>query len=252
MKKVGLVFILIITLLINAKAQQKFISSGRIIFEKRIAQLSFFESLVKADDNVFFEEMKKSYPKIVSDYFRLEFNEKESFFKLDRETEGNKYIMMEIKPNDKNYVRQSFIENSTSMRQLIFENSYLIKDSLKKYDWKLTGEIREIAGFTCKKAITKIGDSVVVVAFYTDEILPRGGPYNFNGLPGMILGIAVPRLHMTLFATQIEFVNQVPTVPFAPESKAKYVTFDKVKADIDKAVNDWGKYANALRWESLL
>ena len=70
--------------------------------------MSFFESLVKTDDNVFLEEMMKSYPKIVADYFTLEFNEKESLFKLDRETEGNKYILMEIKPNDKNYIRQNF------------------------------------------------------------------------------------------------------------------------------------------------
>lgn len=252
MKKVGFVFISIVTLLITAKAQQQFISSGHIVFEKRTAQLSFFESLIKEEDNVFLAEMKKTYPKIVSDFYKLDFNERESVFKLDRETEGNKYIMMESRPNDKNYVKQNFVEQSTIMRQQIFENTYLIKDSLKKYEWKLTGEIREIAGFVCKKAVTKIGDSVVVVAFYSDEILPRGGPYNFNGLPGMILGIAVPRLHMTLFATQIELVNQVPTIPSVPESRVKYVTFAKMKADIDKAVNDWGKYANALRWESLL
>lgn len=252
MKKIVLVFISILTLLLSPQAQQNFISSGRIIFEKRTAQLSFFESLIKADDNVFFEEMKKTFPKIVSDFYRIEFNEKESVFKLDRETDGNKYIMMESRPNDKNYVKQNFVEQSTIMRQQIFENTYLIKDSLKKYEWKLTGEIREIAGFVCKKAVTKIGDSVVVVAFYTDEILPRGGPYNFNGLPGMILGIAVPRLHMTLFATQLELVNQLPTIPSASESRPKYVTFDKLKLDIDKAVNDWGIYANALRWESLL
>ncbi|MFM1793900.1 MAG: hypothetical protein RL642_285 [Bacteroidota bacterium] len=252
MKKFGLIAVSILTFSLQVQAQQQFISSGRIIFEKRTAQLSFFESLVKEEDNVFLTEMKKTYPKIVSDFFRLEFTEKESLFKLDREIEGNKYIMMESKPNDKNYVKQNFVDQSTIMRQQFFENTYVIKDSLKKYNWKLTGEIREIAGFVCKKAITKIGDSVVVVAFYTDEILPRGGPYNFNGLPGMILGIAIPRLHMTLFATQIEMVNQVPAIPSVTESRAKYVTFDKVKADIDKAVNDWGRYANAIRWESLL
>lgn len=251
MKQVGLLVISIIALALPSEAQQ-FISSGRIIFEKRTAQLTFFESLINEGDNVFLAEMKKSYPKIVADFYRLEFNDKESVFRLDRETEGNKYIMMESRPNDKNYVKQNFVDQSTIMRQQIFENSYLIKDTLKKYEWKLTGEIREIAGFVCKKATTKIGDSVVVVAFYTDEILTPGGPYNFNGLPGMILGIAVPRLHMTLFATQIELVNQLPTISFPTETKAKFVNFSKVQSDIEKGIKDWGKYGNALRWESLL
>jgi GLPGLI family protein len=104
----------------------------------------------------------------------------------------------------------------------------------------------------CRKAITKIGDSVVVVAFYTDEVLVKGGPFNFNGLPGMILGIAVPRLHMTIFATKLESANKMPTINFPQENKPKFVTRKKVQADIDKGVNDWGKFANLLRWNSIL
>jgi GLPGLI family protein len=46
-------------------------------------------------------------------------------------------------------------------------------------------------------------DSIYVVAFYSDKILFPGGPESFTGLPGMILGIAIPRLHTTWFATTV-------------------------------------------------
>ena len=46
-------------------------------------------------------------------------------------------------------------------------------------------------------------DSIVVIAFYTDEILTSGGPESFNGLPGMIMGLAIPRLHTTWYATKL-------------------------------------------------
>ena len=245
-----LVFLLLLTQ--ASEAQQMFISSGRLTFEKKTAQLTLFESIVDEGDNIFIDELKKSHPKIVTDYYTMDFNTSGSLFRLEKEVPENKYMLMGTEPNLKNYTSQHFDDSTTTMRLGVFENNYLVKDSLQRYDWKITGEVREIAGFMCRKAITKIGDSVVVVAFYTDEVLVKGGPFNFNGLPGMILGIAVPRLHMTIFATKLESANKMPTVNFPLENKPKFVTRKKIQADIDKGVNDWGKFANLLRWNSIL
>ncbi len=244
--------VMVMCILHAGHAQQQFIQSGRLHFEKKIAQFSLFESLVEGNDNVFFEEMKKTYPRIVTDYFMLDFNQKGSLFKQEKEVPENKYMLMGTQPDLKNYTAQHFDDQTTVMRMSIFENNYLVSDSLQHYDWKITGEFREIAGFLCRKALTKISDSVVVVAFYTDEILVRGGPFNFNGLPGMILGLAVPRLHMTLFATRLESVNQLTAISYPVENKPKFVSRKKVHADIDKGVNDWGKFASLLRWNSIL
>lgn len=244
--------VILLCLVHTGNAQQQFIQSGRLFFEKKVAQFSLFESLVEGNENVFMEEMKKTYPRIVTDFYTLDFNKEGSLFRLEKEVPENKYMLMGTQPDLKNYTAQHFNDRTIITRMGIFENNYLVSDSLLKYDWKITGEVREIAGFLCRKALTKIGDSVVVVAFYTDEILVRGGPHHFNGLPGMILGIAVPRLHMTLFATRLESVNQLSAIAYPVENKPKYVTRKKVQADIDKGVNDWGKFASLLRWNSIL
>ncbi len=84
---------------------------------------------------------------------------------------------------------------------------YLLSNPLRKIDWKIGSEIRKIAGFDCRKAVGKIMDSIIVIAFYSDEIIPSGGPESFTGLPGMILGLAIPRMHATWYATKLELID---------------------------------------------
>jgi GLPGLI family protein len=182
----------------------------------------------------------------VTDYYTLEFNNNSTFFKVEKENLDNKYMIDGFKPSDQNYVYQDFSQGLTTMTKGIFENQYIVKDSIKQFKWKITGEVRDIAGFECKKALAKINDSVVVVAFYTDQILLKGGPENFNGLPGMILGLAVPRLALTLFATKLELVSPslIPKLP----TKPKYVKHNQITQDVEKGLKTWGKEGKAIAW----
>lgn len=61
-----------------------------------------------------------------------------------------------------------------------------------------------------------IKDSIYVVAFYTDEIAVSGGPESFSGLPGMILGVALPHDHINWFATKVTDVEVDPKSLQAP------------------------------------
>ncbi len=57
-----------------------------------------------------------------------------------------------------------------------------MQDSTRKITWKITDEMREIAGFSCRRANAIMLDSIYVVAFYTDQIPVSGGPESFSGL----------------------------------------------------------------------
>jgi GLPGLI family protein len=105
---------------------------------------------------------------------------------------------------------------------------YLITDSIRKIHWKITSEIKMIAGFSCRRANAIIMDSVYVVAFYTDEIIPRGGPESFTGLPGMILGIALPYDHTTWFATRVS-LKQVSNTQFKSPTGEKKINNRELK-----------------------
>jgi GLPGLI family protein len=229
-----------------SSAQVNFVKAGVISYERRISQ---FAALGNSEDdsNMWMEELKKQFPKVVADNFTLQFNSKESFYYLTKENPDNKYINMLFKPSETNYVNQKHESGTVTSAATIFENTYLVNDSLVKYEWKITGEVRDIAGFECKKAITKICDSVVIVAFYTDQIPVQAGPENFNGLPGMILGIAVPRLGTTIFATSIS-LQAAPNYVLPTLSKPKKSTIKQLDADLVKTTKDWGKEAAAILW----
>ncbi len=234
----------------SVAAQSIFIQNGRITYERKTGQMTMLESIQDpGEDNMWFNEMKKVMPRIVTDVYTLDFTPERTHYTLEKENPENKYAVMTLKPTASNFVLQDLVSRKTTMSRSLFENDYAVSDNMQTYPWKLTGETREIAGFECRKAITRICDSVVVVAFYTDEITVPGGPENFNGLPGMILGIAVPRLSLTLFATKIE--RSIPAIP-EKTFKKKTVGRDQISKDMKKSMDDWGKTGQLMMWLAML
>lgn len=68
---------------------------------------------------------------------------------------------------------------------------YLVKQ--EDFDWQLEEETKEIAGFVCKKATTKVqrneDSTIEVTAWYAPDINYNYGPKGYHGLPGLILAI---------------------------------------------------------------
>jgi GLPGLI family protein len=232
------------------QAQTTFISSGKISYERKIAQYTLMESIQSDEgmDASWTDELKKIFPKFVTDHYTLEFNATQTQYKLEKENADNKYMIFGSKPAETDFIIQN-LDNETSVaKKSVFENEYFIKDSLSKFEWKITNELRDIAGFECKKAITKICDSVVVVAFYTDQIMVKGGPESFNGLPGMILGLAIPRLSETIYATRLELLN--PVIPAPVQGKSKVVKRTQISTDLKKGLEQWGKFGKVINWSN--
>jgi GLPGLI family protein len=133
----------------------------------------------------------------------------------------------------------------------VFETNFLVQDSLTKINWRITSDTRTIAGIECRKAIGKIMDSVYVIAFYTDLILSSGGPESFTGLPGMILGIAIPRINTTWFATKIELINVTDT-DLVPPVKGKKTNYKDLFQQLKKSTKDWGRDADRNIWRIMI
>lgn len=226
--------------------QQIFLNRGKIFYERRISQLALQDLLMERNDgfsSIFVEEMKKQFPKVISDQYILEFDPLQSYYHAGAENTNNKYVLTEFKPNETEFIHQQLEKNIAISKMNLFEKTYLTSDTLKKVSWRISGETRDIAGFECKKAVATILDSVVVVAFYTDEISPSIGPLGFNGLPGAILGCAIPRLYLTLFATKVERMDTPIKVNYKPTEK-----FSSKKT----AVADLKKVEMSKRWKEMM
>lgn len=242
------IFILLFTLiLIEGNSQAKFISSGRVEFERKYNQHSQFEG---ESEGIWIAEMKKVYPKMVTDYYELRFTNERSVYRLLKENPDNKYLWSG-KPTESDVAVKDLSKGTVSIQRDVFEQTYLLQDTLRQLEWRITDETRTIAGFECKKAVTRICDSVYVVAFYTDQIMVNSGPESFGGLPGLILGLAVPRLHTTWFATKVELIEPTP-LQLAPSQKGKKASWQQISNDLNKAMKDWGRGADRILWTALL
>lgn len=243
MKKI-LTILLAVFITIHARSQALFITKGKIEFERKTNTHRLYFS---DEENSFMEEFKKLIPQFKTDYFDLVFSGNQSVYKPGKETDAPKTGFFESPAGD-NVVYKDLNTRLMASQKQVFESRFLLSDSVKKPVWKLLPETRTIAGYECRKAITTICDSVVVVAFYTDEIIPSNGPESFGNLPGMILGLAVPRLYTTWFATKVEVLSDNEEKKINAPTKGKKGSEKEVLGKIDEGTKNWGKFRDRAMW----
>jgi len=226
-------------------AQGDFIVKGKIEFEKK----TNIHKQLAMEDEGFRSMIEKMTPPTKTTYFDLYFNDKKTIYMPGREVATTMKVPEWIDgPATDNVVFTDLSQNVITSQKTIFEDVFNIQDSLRKAHWKITPDTRTIAGFECRKATTIIMDSVFVVAFYTEQIVTPGGPESFNSLPGMILGLAVPRLNTTWFATKLELVN-VKDNTLMPPKKGKKIDLKSLQSTLNNAMKDWGKMGSKNIWQ---
>lgn len=224
----------------------RFTTRGLIEFEKTINQHAVMTKAF-GDGNARSGDMLESYKKSVPQFKKLKstltFSGNKSLFMPAQETEGMGMFSSQGS-NQPNITYTDLATGSFTTEKKFFEETFLVKDSTRKINWKLTSEMRTIAGYECRRANAIIMDSVYVVAFYTDKIPVSGGPESFTGLPGMILGVALPHDHVTWFAT-IVTDKSVPPAEIKPPVKGKPVDNKGFFETISKVMKKWGEGGRA-------
>lgn len=248
-------FILLLGFLNSGQAAaQTFISKASIEFEVKT-------NVKKTMGNNSWDELiKAQMPDFKTAYFKFTFADNKSIYKFDRWDDATKKIPEWFRGSDEEN-RWYFDHNTAtfSMQKNVFGTNINVADSLPAVRWKLSDENRMIAGFNCRKAVGVIMDSVYVFAFYTEEIMIPGGPCSINGLPGMILGLTIPRLYISFIATKI-MVNDVDVTSIKPVTSKKSFTNATMRSEMLKRSKDWGsdddpdqnKWRDQFRWNALL
>ena len=242
MKKIF--FSLIFLFSFKANSQQ-FISSGMIEFEVRTNNHKVF------GDGMWAEMFKDRIPQFSTTWYQYIFNADKSVYKYSHQDEktklpwGNNNAEENIWYRD--YTTGVFVD-----QKFVFDDTYLLTDSLMKIEWKMEPtETREIAGFLCRKAVGKIFDSVYVFAFYSDEITIPGGPMGIHGLPGMILGITIPRMFTSWIATKLQ-LNGINTAAIAAPQKGKKRKATEIRQNVEKVSKNWGTWGQQSVWNIFL
>jgi GLPGLI family protein len=245
MKKILLSSIFL--LFVSIMYAQQFHSSVKIEFEKIV----YVRQLYKALEPEWYERIKDRLPQTSITYYDFIGDTTKSIYKPGRETQYDPRSFYQGIA-DKNVVYNDYGLKTTITQKPVFEETFLVQDSLVKIKWKITADTRNIAGFECRKAIGTIDDTITVFAFYTDEILINAGPESANGLPGMILGLGMPRIHTTWFATKVEMADASNLTKLAPATKGKKVNRQTMIQSLDKVLKNWGDYGKNLIWNFVI
>src|SRR5882757_11179791 len=134
LRSLSALFLLSVVLHLRAPAQNAiFLSEGKIEFEKKINLYARMD-----EDNSWSELEKKSMPQFKTTYFDLLFIRNKSLYRPGREnTDNNK--LWEI-PADGNIVYSELDNEKSISQKKVFEQVFLIQDSIRRIKWKITDE----------------------------------------------------------------------------------------------------------------
>lgn len=191
--------------------------------------------------------LKKQFEKT----YTLTFDKGHSIYKEEESlappSMGNSMIIMsgmgdsgELYKNTKEqrYVRQSDL----------FGKLFLIEDKLKKTDWKLHSDTKNIGTYTCYKATMEkeldafeldeaetSKETTTVTAWYTPQIPVSNGPGEFQGLPGLILELSYDS--QTILCSKVT-LNPKNKTTIKPPTNGKSVSQLEFDAIMTKKMNE--------------
>lgn len=235
-----LITLLLITQSIGLRAQTVFFSQVKISFEKTVAVRALYREM----EPNWYDRIRERLPEESKTFFEFIADHDKSLYKTGKEVPYDPRSPFQPIA-DKNVVYTDYSAGTSITQKPVFEETFLVTDSLLPIKWKITNDTRVIAGYECRKAIGILYDTIAVFAFYSDQIMIPGGPEGIQGLPGMILGMGIPRLHTTWFATRVE-VNDVPVSQIAPAKKGKKTNRTDMLNTVQKAMKDWSSYGQKM------
>jgi GLPGLI family protein len=190
--------------------------SGRATYKTHRKSSFELDSTTIAANPGIQEQMEAQMRKMFQKTFTLDFTKSESMYKEEQELDapkgqsanGGVMVMMIDGNGSSDILYKNISENRMANKTELMGKVFLIKDNLEAYDWKLTGEAKNIGNYTCYKAVyekeeediqidmidgevkeEKVTKKRTLVVWYTTDVPVSNGPNNYGGLPGLILEV---------------------------------------------------------------
>lgn len=148
----------------------------------------------------------------------------------------------------------NFTEGRKVEQREFATKQYLVTDSIRKLNWKLTGQTKTVLGYTCQQAIAtrpgkrrmismengvmmrkEIPDTSEIVAWFTLTIPVAAGPDYEGQLPGLILQVEI---NGTLTFKAIEVSAKTDVAEIKEPKKGKKVTAEEFNKEREKALDE--------------
>lgn len=171
-----------------------------------------------------------------SNYFN-NFSDSISQFKykniIDEVREVGDIKLVTLSDNKYGYIRKDFFYKNYEKDTLIYNeiisiNKQFVGEKINLFDWNIAPKSDTIVmGFKCQVATTKFRGRIYEAIFST-EIAPYGGPWKFDGLPGLIISIRSTDNYFVISPIKIS-INSVETKTYNPYSEKSILSWNQFK-----------------------
>lgn len=194
------------------------------------AQFSFAQQTISIDYKITTNMEKAGKFEIAS---KLISNEKEALFieyfenvkQTQNDEEGNTTI--NASANDQ-YMIKDYTENALYYENMVMLKFFPTKDPIYIFDWDIDKKTEEILGYTCQAAVTEFRGRTYV-AYFTNELGFSGGPWKFDGLPGMILKVYSLDGVVKFEAQAVEVKKSLFEIENVFKEMKKLITYEEFK-----------------------
>jgi GLPGLI family protein len=113
---------------------------------------------------------------------------------INEKIKKNDITRVKLSDNHYGYIRndyffKDYVDNKLIYNDIISTKKVIISEKLDNFNWEIIPKSDTlILNFKCQKAITKFRGRTYE-AFFTSELGTFGGPWKFDGLPGVILSV---------------------------------------------------------------
>jgi len=157
----------------------------------------------------------------------------------------------------------NFAESRKVEQKEFATKQYIITDSIRKQQWKLTGETRNMLGYTCQQAITtrigkrsmlsmengnmsrtEVPDTSNVIVWFTTAVPVPAGPDFAGQLPGLIMEVVI---NGNTTYKAIEVSQKADVASIKEPKKGKRVTAEEFTKERDKMIEEMERNGGGRR-----
>jgi GLPGLI family protein len=247
--------------------------SGRATYKTHRKSSFELDSTTIAANPGIQEQMEAQMRKMFQKTFTLDFTKSESMYKEEQELDAPKgpsansgvMVMMMGGDGSSDILYKNISQNRMAHKTELMGKVFLIKDNLEAYDWKLTGEAKNIGNYSCYKAVyekeeediqidmidgevkeEKVTKKRTLVAWYTPEVPISNGPSNYGGLPGLILEVndgdqTIVCSEIVLNPKEVKKIKEPTKGKTVTREKFSEISLEKTKEMMDRYRSRDGK-----------
>lgn len=213
-----------------------------------LAQTESIRATYTAEFIFDYEQSKEIFPKDIQPAFKsaidkgvfldfiLESNQDLSVFrtetKINNAQDESNMLVQDLLASEQHPLFKDFSKNEYYKQYDINVKTFLVKDQIPNFKWKITKEKSTINGYNATKAIGEDIEGNEFVAWYSTDVKYKDGPHNFANLPGLILKTEIKAPFFTTIFTlkNLEILDK-PLKITLPQ-KGKIVTFEEMRKEI--------------------